>query len=161
MVVLSVGQRTLSRGSGSVTVNSNSAHDFRGRSDVEWGDPDFTVRVAGVDDLLRIQRENVAFDRSRRWSSEDALLRQVSVVSGVFLCPMLRNERRASDPESYRCWAWFVLGTEEGTQGVTLLDVGKDIFEELPELYSQIELRRVIKVTMARVMLGSRFENMW
>ncbi len=142
-------------------MNSNSAHGFRGRSDVEWGDADFTVRVAGVDDLLRIQRENAAHDRSRRWSSEDALLRQVSAVSGVFLCPMLRNEGRASEPESYRCWAWFVLGVEEGTQGVTLLDVGKDIFEALPELYSRTELRRVIKVTMARVMLGSRFENMW
>lgn len=142
-------------------MNSNSAHGFRGRSDVEWGDADFTVRVAGVDDLLRIQRENVAHDRSRRWSSEEALLRQVSSVAGVFLCPMLRNDGRASEPESYRCWGWFVLGTEEGTQGVTLLDVGKDIFETLPELYSPTELRRVIKVTMARVMLGSRFENMW
>lgn len=146
-------------------MNSNSAHDehsgFRGRSDVEWGDLDFTVRVAGVDDLRRIQSENVAHDRPRRWSSEDALLRQVSSVAGVFLCPMLRNERHASEPESYRCWAWFVLGADEGTQGVTLLDVGKDIFETLPELYSPTELRRVIKVTMARVMLGSRFENMW
>ncbi|MFC4855779.1 hypothetical protein [Actinophytocola glycyrrhizae] len=148
-----------------MTVNSNAAHGehsgFRGRSDVEWGDPDFTVRVAGVDDLLRIQRENAAHDRSRRWSSEDALLRQVSAVAGVFLCPMLRNDGPSTEPESYRCWAWFVLGTEEGTQGVTLLDVGKDIFETLPELHSPTELRRVIKVTMARVMLGSRFENMW
>jgi len=140
-------------------VNSNSG--FRGRSDVEWGDADFTVRVAGVDDLVRIQRENVAHDRARRWSSENALLRQVSSVAGVFLCPMLRNDGPAAGPESYRCWAWFVLGADEGTQGVTLLDVGKDIFETLPELYSPTELRRVIKVTMARVMLGSRFENMW
>lgn len=148
-----------------MTLNSNSAHGehsgFRGRSDVEWGDPDFTVRVAGVDDLLRIQRENVAHERTRRWSSESALLRQVSSVAGVFLCPMLRNEAVGPEPASYRCWAWFVLGADEGTQGVTLLDVGKDIFESLPELYSQTELRRVIKVTMARVMLGSRFENMW
>jgi hypothetical protein len=148
-----------------VTLNSNSAHGghsgFRGRTDVEWGDPDFTVRVAGVDDLLHIQRENVEHERTRRWSSENALLRQVSSVAGVFLCPMLRNEAVGPEPESYRCWAWFVLGTDEGTQGVTLLDVGKGIFETLPELYSPTELRRVIKVTMARVMLGSRFENMW
>ena len=54
-----------------------------------------------------------------------------------------------------------MLGADEGTQGVTLLDVGKDIFDALPDLYSPTELRRVIKVTMARVMLGSRFENMW
>ena len=128
---------------------------------MEWGDPDFTVRVAGVDDLLGIQRENALHERPRRWSSENALLRQVSAVTGVFLCPMLRNDGPASEPESYRCWAWFVLGTEEGTQGVTLLDVGKEIFDALPELYSPTELRRVIKVTMARVMLGSRFENMW
>jgi hypothetical protein len=133
------------------------AGSFRARSDVEWGDPDFTVRVAGVDDLLRIQRENVARDRPRRWSGEGALLRQVSSVSGVFLCPMLRDDTAGS----YRCWAWFVLGADEGTQGVTLLDVGKGIFDALPELYSPTELRRVIKVTMARVMLGSRFENMW
>ncbi|MGB3442651.1 MAG: hypothetical protein WBA97_28240 [Actinophytocola sp.] len=143
-------------------MNSNSEHSgFLGRSDVEWGDPDFTVRVAGVDDLLRIQRENVTHERSRRWSSEEALLRQVSSVSGVFLCPMLRNDRSAAEPESYRSWVWFVLGTEEGTQGVTLLDVGKEIFDTLPELSSPTELRRAIKVTMARVMLGSRFENMW
>jgi hypothetical protein len=141
-------------------VHSNSS-GFHGRSDVEWGDPDFTVRVAGVDDLLRVQRENVAHERVRRWSSEDALLRQLSSVAGVFLCPMLRNDRHGSEPGSYRCWAWFVLGTEEGTQGVTLLDVGRDIFDALPELCSPTELRRVIKATMARVMLGSRFENMW
>ncbi len=134
---------------------------FRQRSDVEWGDPDFTVRVAGVDDLLHIQRENVANERVRRWSSERALLRQVESVAGVFLCPMLRNDGPVMEPPSYRCWAWFVHGADEGTQGVTLLDVGKDIFESLPELYSPTELRRVIKVTMARVMLGSRFEDMW
>jgi hypothetical protein len=138
-----------------------SSSGFRPRSDVEWGDPDFTVRVAGIDDLLGIQRENVALDRPRRWSGEKALLRQVSSVTGVFLCPMLRNDAAAGVPASYRCWSWFVLGTDEGTQGVTLLDVGKDIFDALPELQSPTELRRVIKVTMARVMLGSRFENMW
>jgi hypothetical protein len=134
---------------------------FRRRSDVEWGDPDFTVRVAGLDDLLRIQRENVVHQRPRRWSSEEAMLRQVEAVTGVFLCPMLRNDGPAAEPESYRCWAWFVLGADEGGQGVTLLDVGKDIFSALPELCSPTELRRVIKVTMARVMLGSRFEAIW
>jgi hypothetical protein len=44
---------------------------------------------------------------------------------------------------------------------VTLLDVSRTIFETLPELESPTELRRVIKATMARVMLGSRFEDMW
>jgi hypothetical protein len=143
-------------------VNSSSAHGgYRRRSDVEWGDPDFTVRVAGVEDLLRVQRENVTHDRTRRWSSEKALLHQVSPVSGIFLCPMLRNDGLDSEPESYRCWAWFVLGSDGGKQGVTLLDVGRDIFESLPELSSPTELRRAIKATMARVMLGSRFENIW
>jgi hypothetical protein len=128
---------------------------------VQWGDADFTVRVAATDDLLRIQRENVANGWARRWSSEDALLRQVESVAGVFLCPMLRNGGPVTEPESYRCWAWFVLGTEDGTRGVTLLDVSRDVFDKLPELESPTELRRVIKATMARVMLGSRFENMW
>ncbi|WP_330847013.1 hypothetical protein [Actinophytocola sp.] len=133
----------------------------RQRSEVQWGDPDFTVRVAATDDLLRVQRENTANGWSRRWSSEGALLRQVESVAGVFLCPMLRNGGPITEPESYRCWAWFVLGTEEGTRGVTLLDVSRAIFETLPELESPTELRRVIKATMARVMLGSRFEDMW
>lgn len=134
---------------------------FRQRSDVQWGDPDFTVRVATTDDLLRIQRENVANEWARRWTSEDALLRQVESVAGIFLCPMLRNGGPAGEPESYRCWAWFVLGADDGTRGVTLLDVRREIFETLPELESPTELRRVIKATMARVMLGSRFESMW
>jgi hypothetical protein len=143
---------------------TNSAQDrpsFRQRSDVRWGDPDFTVRVATTDDLLRIQRENVANEWTRRWTSEDALLRQIESVAGVFLCPMLRNGGPVTEPESYRCWAWFVLGTEEGTRGVTLLDVSRAVFDTLPELESPTELRRVIKATMARVMLGSRFEDMW
>ena len=134
---------------------------IRQRSEVQWGDPDFTVRVATIDDLLHIQRENLANEWARRWSSEGAMLRQVESVSGVFLCPMLRNGGPVAEPESYRCWAWFVLGAEDATRGVTLLDVGRAIFETLPELESPTELRRVIKATMARVMLGSRFENMW
>ena len=128
---------------------------------MQWGDADFTVRVATIDDLLHIQRENVANDWTRRWSSEDTLLRQVESVAGIFLCPMLRNAGPVTEPESYRCWAWFVLGAEDSTRGVTLLDVSRAVFETLPELESPTELRRVIKATMARVMLGSRFENMW
>lgn len=134
---------------------------MRQRSEVQWGDADFTVRVAATDDLLRIQHENVTNAWDRRWSSEDALLRQVESVAGVFLCPMLRNGGPVAEPESYRCWAWFVLGAEDGTRGVTLLDVSRAIFETLPELESPTELRRVLKTTMARVMLGSRFEAMW
>lgn len=134
---------------------------MRQRSEVRWGDVDFTVRVATTDDLLRIQHENVTNAWDRRWSSEDALLRQVESVAGVFLCPMLRNGGPVAEPESYRCWAWFVLGSEDGTRGVTLLDVSRTIFETLPELESPTELRRVLKTTMARVMLGSRFEDMW
>jgi hypothetical protein len=134
---------------------------FRQRSEVQWGDADFTVRVATTEDLLTIQRENVANSWVRRWSSEDALLRQVESVAGVFLCPMLRNGGPVEEPESYRCWAWFVLGSEDGGRGVTLLDVSRAVFDTLPELESATELRRVIKATMARVMLGSRFEDMW
>ncbi|TDV53537.1 hypothetical protein CLV71_1045 [Actinophytocola oryzae] len=128
---------------------------------MRWEDPDFTVRVAATDDLLRIQHENVTNGWDRRWSSDAALLRQVESVAGVFLCPMLRNGGPEAEPESYRCWAWFVLGTDESTRGVTLLDVSRAVFETLPELESPTELRRVIKATMARVMLGSRFEDMW
>ena len=134
---------------------------FRQRTEVQWGDADFTVRVATTEDLLRVQRENVANGWARRWSSEDALVRQVESVGGVFLCPMLRNGGPSEEPESYRCWAWFVLGADDGTRGVTLVDVGRAVFETLPELESATELRRVIKAIMARVMLGSRFEDMW
>jgi hypothetical protein len=145
----------------SEATDSTQDRPVRQRSEVQWGDPDFTVRVAATDDLLRIQRENVANGWVRRWSSEEALLRQIESVAGVFLCPMLRNDGPVTEPESYRCWAWFVLGAEDGTRGATLLDVSRPVFETLPELESPTELRRVIKATMARVMLGSRYEAMW
>jgi hypothetical protein len=80
------------------SVNLTEDIPLRRRSEVQWGDPDFTVRVATTDDLLRVQRENVANEWSRRWSSADALLRQVESVAGVFLCPMLRNGGPVAGP---------------------------------------------------------------
>jgi hypothetical protein len=134
---------------------------FRQRSRVQWSDPDFSVRAVSIEDLVRVQYDNLAHQLTRRWSSEEALRRQVRSDSTAFLCPLFRNGGPEEAPESYKCWIWFVLGSEEHARGVSLIDVGNDMFSTLPEASSPDQLKRVVLAMMEGIAEGSRFEAIW
>ncbi|GII60412.1 hypothetical protein Skr01_04970 [Sphaerisporangium krabiense] len=134
---------------------------IRRQTKVRWSDDDFTVRTITVDHLVQIQRDDAAHGWSRRWSSEEELVRQTSPDREMFLCPLFRNGGPADSPESYRCWLWFTLEQEPSRKGVTLLDVGKALYETLPEVSEPGDLKRVIAAMFGGITAGCQFESIW
>ncbi|MDJ1136066.1 hypothetical protein [Streptomyces iconiensis] len=134
---------------------------IRRQTKVRWSDEDFTIRSVTIEQLLDIQRADVTQGWSRRWSSEEELLRQVSPEKKMFLCPLFRNGGPINSPESYRCWLWFTINQEVEPKGVTLLDVGKDLYWTLPEMSTESDLKRVISIMFNGVTHGCRFESIW
>ncbi|MFK0261404.1 hypothetical protein ACIQU1_08735 [Streptomyces angustmyceticus] len=134
---------------------------IRRQSRVRWNDADFTVRTVTLEHLIQIQLDDVQHGWSRRWSSEGELLRQISGSKEMFLCPLFRNGGPADAPESYRCWLWFTQEQEPGSKGVTLLDVGKEVYETLPEVSSASDLKRVIAAMFGGVTEGCQFKSIW
>ncbi|MFE3029916.1 hypothetical protein [Nocardia tengchongensis] len=117
-------------------------------------DPRLSVRVAGQRDLRRLQDEASAL-RVAAWSSNNALAHQVSAGSVAFLCPVFRNGAAVDEPESYRCYIWFVERPEaphksEDHGAVSLMDVTVESFESLPEVTDPVRLTAII-----RYLLGS------
>jgi hypothetical protein len=104
--------------------------------------PDFSVRLAGIDDLLRINEEARANGWTARWSSPAALRRQVDPASTAIICPLLRNGRG----ESLRCHVWFVADRPKGV--VSLLDVGKGTLLGLREAATPRDLRQVARILL-------------
>ncbi|MGW2410081.1 hypothetical protein ACWCXK_37030 [Streptomyces sp. NPDC001739] len=134
---------------------------MRKQSKVRFTDADFTIRAVTLQDLLQVQRDDVAHGWSRRWSSEGELQRQVAAGKVMFLCPMFRNGGPVESPESYRCWLWFSIVQDHSSKGVTLLDVGKDLLEALPDVSETVELKRVIGIMFAGITAGCQFESIW
>jgi hypothetical protein len=130
---------------------------FRQQSMVAWNDPDFSVRLASVEDLVQVQRDTQHNGWGARWSSEDALVRQVEPGTTAVLCPLFRNGGPEDEPESYRCHIWFVLRSEKDARIVSLVDVGMDMFTTLPEASDPAQLKRVIRVMFE----GSPLEAIW
>lgn len=134
---------------------------LRLQTKVRWSDEDFTIRTVTIEQLLKIQRADVMHGWSRRWSSEEELLRQVSPEKRMFLCPLFRNGGPVESRESYRCWLWFTLNQEFEPKGVTLLDVGKELYGTLPEVSTESDLKRVISMMFSGVTHGCQFESIW
>jgi hypothetical protein len=137
---------------------TEEADPIRRQTAVCWDDDDFVVRTVTIEDLIEIQRDNVANGWSRRWSSEDALLRQVVYDRRMFLCPCFRNGGPVDSVESYRCWLWFVVNRESLPSGVTLLTVGKALYETLPAISTVDGLKQVVLMMFAGVTAGCNFE---
>jgi hypothetical protein len=112
---------------------------IRRQTSVRWSDADFTVRAVTAEQLLLIQRDDIAQGRRTRWSSEDALLRQVSGSQEMYLCPYVRNAGPMRTQQSYRRWLWFTMRMESEpadrpSRCMTLLDAAKELLETLPEI---------------------------
>jgi hypothetical protein len=133
----------------------------RRQTRVRWNDADFTIRSVVLEQLIDIQRDDVAHGWSRRWSSEQELRRQVASDKSMFLCPLFRNGGPVDSRESYRCWLWFTVDQDMEPKGVTLLDVGKDLYEALPEISSESGLKRIIGMMFSGITHGCQFESIW
>ena len=120
---------------------------------IDTRDPRFSVRRALLPDLIRINEEAERAGWSARWSSVEALKRQVKPGSTAFLCPLLHNSGPKEEPESYRCYVWFNDQLEK--RGVvSLLDVSWKTFSELDRARSIDQLERVVFVLLANYTLA-------
>lgn len=133
-----------------------SSGPFRQRTKVELADADFTIRVASIDDLIRVNQEAVLHRWRNRWSSEEAVRRQVGPEESIIICPLFRNGGLEEEPESYYCWIWYSINAEENARGVSLADVGRELFSTLPEISSPEELKQTIRIIFQSVAMGSR-----
>jgi len=116
-------------------------------------DSRFSVRRALLPDLIRINEEAERENWSAKWSSVEALERQVEPDGAAFLCPVFRNGGPLSEPESFRCYVWFTDRLEK--RGVvSLLDVSWKTFSELERARSIEQLERVIFVLLANYTLA-------
>jgi hypothetical protein len=107
-------------------------------------DPDFVVRAAIYEDLIRLQEEAMVRHLNARWSSMDALSVQVEIGSMAFIAPLLRNGISSDGTESYRCHIWFVR-RQESAGAVSLIDIAKRSLEALPEVSEPAKLKHVIR----------------
>lgn len=121
------------------------------RQHINLSAEDSRLRVCVVDqrDLLRLQDEAKRLGGAA-WSSNDALAQQVSGRSVAFLCPVFRNGALVDEPESYRCYIWF-LARGDASEGVadhgavSLVDVTVESFEALREVTDPVRLTAVIR----------------
>lgn len=125
----------------------NNDGSVRREHKIAADDPEFSVRLASIDDLRRLLAEAKKVGLSAMWSSEDSLLRQVSSQAKAIICPLFSNGGPIAEPESYRCHVWFV-SEPDGERLVSLIDVTRESFRRLPEAADPAQLRKVVRVLM-------------
>lgn len=118
-------------------------------------DTDFSVRLAAVSDLLRVQSEAEEDGSTARWSSGAAIEAQIAAGSKALLTPALRNASGFSEPETWRCHIWFVCSN--GARTVSLLDVRHETFQELEELRDFIRLTKAVKLLIEGYSLNTLY----
>jgi hypothetical protein len=123
--------------------------DPRRWSEVLLTDPELVIYLATVDDLVRISGEAKRHLWGAKWTSEGALRRQVKPGSSCIICPAFRNGGPVDEPESYRCYVWFIDGPA-GAGRVSLIDVSVATLAQLRVASSVDQLKRV-----TRTLLGS------
>lgn len=106
------------------------------------------MRVAAFDDLLRLQQEAQDARLTARWSSREALLRQVEPDTTAILAPALRNGHHEDRPDSYRCHIWFVQHSDRSARTVSLFDVTEASLSALPEAASPDQLCRLVRMLL-------------
>lgn len=107
-------------------------------------DPQSRVRTASIEDLQRLQIEAEALGLSARWSTREALVRQVDPTVRALVSPIIANGGRVTDPDSFRCYIWF-RARDKPSAVVSLLDVQVSSLTELPQV---TDLRKVVRVLL-------------
>lgn len=122
---------------------------FRKWSEIQQTDPELAIYLATIEDLVRINDEAKRYLWGAKWTSEDALRNQVKPESQCVVCPAFRNGGPVEEPESYRCYIWFV-DASAGAARVSLIDVSAPTLAQLRGASSVDQLKRV-----TRTLLGS------
>lgn len=110
---------------------------------IDSTDPDFRVCRISFDDLLEIQLEAERRGWATRWTSVDALRRQVK--ADIVLLQSLMREERSGSVRSYRCLALFRSPGDLGGGAITTIDVA-------PATYAALERIDVDMVTREALM---------
>ena len=125
----------------------NDEDRYRQWSEVQPNDPDLVVYLAEIDDLVRINDEAKRHLWGAKWSSTEALRQQVKDGTTCVLCPVFRNGGPADEPESFRCFVWFVEKSESRGR-VSLLDVGTATLAGLRRASSPERLTRIVRALL-------------
>lgn len=116
-------------------------------SEIGPGDPELRVHLADIDDLVRINDEAERNRWGARWSSEEALRRQVKERSKCVISPVFRNGGPVDEPASVRAYVWFV-DSAEGRGRVSLIDVSETTLDDLRVATSPDVLTRVVRALL-------------
>jgi len=127
--------------------SGEARHGRRKRQEIRAGSSEVSFRVASREELLIINDDAEQNRFGARWSSADALRRQVSDNSIVILSPALQNDGEIDHPDSYRCFVWF-YSIATGHPAVSLLDVATSTFSGLREASSAEQLKKVARTLL-------------
>ncbi|WP_329109368.1 hypothetical protein OG792_11530 [Micromonospora sp. NBC_01699] len=125
----------------------NDEDQQRQWSEVQLNDPELIIYLAGIDDLVRLNDEAKRHLWGAKWSSTEALRRQVEGGAMCVICPVFRNGGSVDEPESFRCFVWFIE-KPEGRGRVSLLDVGTATLAGLRRASSPDRLTRIVRALM-------------
>lgn len=107
-------------------------------------DADFSIKTASFEELQKIAVDARTQHLSATWSSLDAMSAQLDPQQKALVCPLFRNGTYVEEVASYRCHIWFV--EQERSRGiVSLVDIGRELFESLPEVTDPVKLRGVVR----------------
>jgi hypothetical protein len=118
---------------------------------IRSNDPEFRVCQIRFDTLLEIQLEAESRGFATKWTSVDALRRQVK--EDIVVLQSLMREDRAGTVRSYRCLLLFstVDGADAG--GITTIDLDPVRYQSLERLDGDPKARRAL-VHMFSLALG-------
>ncbi len=114
---------------------------------IKADDPDFRVCQVHFETLLDLQAEAERQGWATRWSSADALRRQVK-GRNVLLQSFMREERGGSI-RAYRCLLLFAAADGEDAGGVATIDVTPERFNSLDRLDRDPDVREALVLVFA------------
>jgi hypothetical protein len=105
-------------------------------------DSDFRVCMVSFETLLDIQADAERQGSATRWSSADALRRQVKEAPA--LLQTLMREERVGSRRAYRCLVLFSTAEGENAGGVATIDVTPERLESLDRLDRDPDVRSAL-----------------
>ncbi|MEV7011976.1 hypothetical protein [Streptosporangium sp. NPDC051022] len=105
-------------------------------------DPDFRVCQISFDTLLEIQLEAESRGWATRWTSIDALRRQVK--EEIVVIQSLMREEWGGAIRAYRCLALFSSADSGDAGGIATIDIAPARFESLERIDRDPDVRRVL-----------------
>jgi hypothetical protein len=105
-----------------------------GAAAIRPGDADFRVWVGSLEQLLAMQRESEDMGWGTRWSSTQAMLKEVG-DKRIYIFPLIR-ERRDDEgvTTKYRCVLLYRRAGQRGGGGLVTFDIASKTLMALPSL---------------------------